>query len=311
MRITLKNKNYNLPDFLIVGAAKSGTTSLHYNLGDRDDVCFPKVKEPHFFAFYNDQPEFKSPEKLPTVVSNIDAYVKLFKRKKENAIVGDASPSSLYYHHKAIKNIKALYGEDSKNIKIVIILRNPVDRAWSQYWHFRKNSNEDKSFLEAIDKKTIQSRLEQNWNIFYDYIGFGMYSDQIKAYQEHFNAVKVFLFEDLKNDPKTLMDDFCEFIEIEPQEIISQRQYNPSGLPKKDLYGRLWKLNTGVKVLKPLKRILPYKFRKALSNRILEKALERQVMPDEIRRQLESIYKQEIEQLYDILKREEIKTWIQ
>lgn len=310
MEIEFNNKKYNLPDFLIVGAAKSGTTTLHYNLGNRDDINFPKVKEPHFFSFYNAPPDFKSPEKLPTVVSSIKEYINLFKSNNDETLYGEASPSSLYCYDQAIKNIKKIYGEKARNIKIVIMLRNPIERAWSQYWHFRKNLNEEKSFLEVIQRNEIDRRLKNNWNIFYDYIGFGMYSSQVQAYQENFDNVKVFLFEDLKSDSNKLMEDLCNFIEIKPLKIENDRKYNPSGVPKDDIYGKLWKINVGVKALKPFKKIIPYKLRKKLSNRVLEKALDSQEMTEDARTALEKIYGEEIQKLYNILKRSEIKQWI-
>lgn len=307
MKIEYKSKIYNLPDFLIVGAAKSGTTFLHYTLGKSKSIDFPLVKEPHFFSFFNSPPNFRSPEKLPTTVSEISEYARLFKGK--GILLGDASPSALYCHETAINNIFELYGEAAKKLKIILILRNPVDRAWSQYWHFRKNFNESDDFINVIKKETISSRLNDGWNIFYDYIGFGMYSEQVLAYYKNFDNVKVFLFEDLKNGPEKLINDICEYLEIDRLNVDNKRMYNPSGLPKNNTYGFLWKINTKFKTLKPLKKIIPYKWRKGISNRVLERALDKQKMPEDIRIKLIEVYSNEIDKLYEIIKRDEIKKW--
>src|SRR5690606_33576374 len=112
MRIEYRGELYDLPDFLIVGAAKSGTTFLHYTLGESKNIDFPLVKEPHFFSFFNSPPNFQSPEKLPTTVSDISKYSQLFK--KGEGLIGDASPSSLYCHETAINNIYELYGEAAR-----------------------------------------------------------------------------------------------------------------------------------------------------------------------------------------------------
>ncbi|MCF6297291.1 MAG: sulfotransferase domain-containing protein [Flavobacteriaceae bacterium] len=305
------NKEVLLPDFLIVGAAKSGTTSLFHHIGKSEQIFFSKEKEPHFFSFYNSPPSFTSPEKLPTVISDISKYSKLFEKASENQLLGEASQSYLYMYETVIKNMYELYGNKARQVKIIIILRNPIERAWSQYWHFKKNFNETVDFLTAIKKETISMRKKTNWNIFYDYVGFGNYTQQIKAYQENFDNVKIFLFDDLKIDTESVIKQLCNFLCIEEIENDFTRKYNPSGLPKKNLYGFLWKLNTTSKKLTSIKNILPYKLKKIISNGILENALEKQVLPLEDTEFLKSVYFEEINDLYENLKRKQIKEWLE
>ena len=309
MTVEYNTNTYNLPDFLIVGAAKSGTTSLYYNLSKSDEIHFSEVKEPHFFSFYGNKPNFKSPEKLSTVVHSIDSYSDFYKHVGKGQLLGDASPSYLYKHEETIKNLLEIYGDKAKDIKIIIVLRNPIERAWSQYWHFRKNFNEESEFLDAIKTQTIDQRMLDNWNVFYNYIDFGMYSTQIEAYKKVFKNVKIFLFEDLKNNPQNLMSELCSFLNIEEINIDENRKYNPSGLPKKNIYGNLWKTNSKLKSLKRIKNILPLKYRKKISNHVLERALEKQQLDGNSRTILSEIYSNEINKLYDMLKREEIKEW--
>lgn len=308
MQVRFQNKELKVPDFLIVGAAKSGTTSIYYYLSENPNVFFPKVKEPHFFSFYNNPPSYNSPEKLPTTIASLEKYQSLFKNS-EDKIIGEASQSYLYCYEDVIKNIKEIYGPAYKKIKILIVLRNPVDRAWSQYWHFRKNFNEPLSFEETISDEVLLQRKKDNWNVFYDYLGFGNYTKQVKAYQDTFNEVMVLPYDDLKNTPEIFMKKVTDFLDIIALGEISKKKFNISGAPKKNFYGFLWKVNSKNKLLKPLKIMLPYRFRKKLSNAVLEKSLERQVMPDEVRNKLSKIYEKEIESLYKLLDNETVLNW--
>ena len=296
---------------MIVGAAKSGTTSLYEYLKWNEQTFLPNVKEPHFFSFFNNKPNFISPESLPTVVSSINKYSKLFDKAKKNQLLGDASQSYLYKHNTVINAVKEIYGEKSRSIKIIIILRNPIERAWSQYWHFKKNFNEPLDFLEAINQDTIDKRLKENWNIFYDYLGFGMYTDQIKSFESNFDNVKIILFDDLKMSSENVLAQVCEFLELNLIHSVNKKKnFNPSGKPKNNLYGLLWKINVSKNIFTPFKAVLPMGLRKKIKNLLMEKALEKKFMSEKEREYLNSIYRDEIKHLYKHINREEIKQWV-
>ncbi len=311
MKINYKGELVQMPDFIIVGAAKSGTTSLYEYLKSNKQIFFPNIKESHFFSFFNNNPNFISPENLPTVVSSIKKYSGLFDKAKKEQLLGDASQSYLYKHDTVINSIQEIYGEKARSIKIIIILRNPIERAWSQYWHFKKNFNEPLDFLAAANKDTINKRLQNNWNIFYDYIGFGMYSNQIKSFEANFDNVKVILYDDLKKSSEGVLNIICDFLGISfLNNFPEKRNFNPSGKPKMNLYGFLWKVNVSKKQIRPLKMILPSGLRKSLKNKLMEKALEKKFMDDNEENYLHSIYKEEIKLLFEHTKREEIKKWL-
>ena len=309
MRVNVEGNEVNLPDFLIVGAAKSGTTSLYYHLERSKEIIFPTEKESHFFTFYNNPPNFQSPSYLPTIVTDLKEFTDDLKRAKPGQLIGDASTSYLYKHEIAIDNIRRLYGEKARDIKIVIILRNPVTRAWSQYWHNRKNFNEDLEFLEAIDEEIVKERLSKNWSFYYNYLDFGFYTKQIEAYQNAFSHVRVYLQEDLRKSPEGLIDDLSDYLGIRHFGIEANRVYNPSGVPKKNIFGKLWEINVNAKSLKKVKKILPLRMRKYFSNKIMERALVRQEMDADTRKRLVDVYASEIDSLEQLLQREEIKKW--
>lgn len=310
MKISYNNREYAMPDVLFAGAPKSGTTSLYHYLHASPELFFTQVKEPHFFSFFGNKPNFKSPERLPTVVADIEKYSAFFKQANEGQLLAEASQSYMFMNQELIANAKKLYGDEAKNIKVVLVLRNPIDRAWSQYWHFKKNYNEPLEFEEAISEEVLKQRKEDNWNVFYQYLDFGNYSDQIKALKAAFPKLKIYLYEELKNKPEEVLADICEFLGIAGVTANFDRKFNPSGKPKKDVFGRLWQLNTRLKFLKPIKKLLPYKFRKNLSNAVMERALERQKLPDEQRAVLREHYRNEITELANVLERKEVLEWL-
>ena len=190
----MKNK---LPNFLIVGAQKSGTTSLHIYLKEHPEVFMPeKLKEPKFFV----SPIFKkitSNQPLYTKVMNHSIfkwkdYLKLFEKIQKEKAIGESTTAYLYYYKVAIELIKEYLGD----IKIIISLRNPIDRAFSAYLHLRRENFENISFEEALKKENTRKGL--NWIPLYYFTSIGFYYHQVKAYLDNFDRVKIVLFDDLK-----------------------------------------------------------------------------------------------------------------
>jgi len=303
-----------LPDFLIVGAAKSGTTSLYYYLDHFDDVFMSEIKEPHFFSFYNDRPEFKSSESLNNVVSEIGEYEALYKAARPEQLLGEASTSYLYYHKKAIENIQKVYGEDYRKIKIIIGLRNPVDRAWSQINHFKKFDHEPLEPLEAIDANVIADRMKQGWNTYYDYLGFGNYYNQVKSYVDHFDRVHVFTDFELKEDRVKTVNEILNFLFENYRDYSDElkeldKTYNVSGIPKNRLSKVIWNLTHKKNPIKALAAVLvPEKIKQKFYNKISGKILKPNAMPEAFRQKIYAGYKTEIYKLENLLQRD-LSSW--
>ena len=139
-----------LPNFLIVGAAKAGTTSLFEYLGEHPQIFTPAKKEPKFFSYGC----YPSPLKGPgddlvesQIVKNFDEYKKLFDNSDAYPLRGEASPDSLYYWNGAIPKIKKILGD----VKIIIMIRNPANRAFSNYMHLIRDGRETLNFEAALD----------------------------------------------------------------------------------------------------------------------------------------------------------------
>ncbi len=319
MRIEIDNKKINLPDFLIVGAAKSGTTSLYYYLKKNPYIFMSESKEPWFFTFVDNPPEYISPDPLAGVIFKTDQYIELFKNAKDNQIIGEASPSYLYKYEESIKNIKRLYGENYKKLKIIIIIRNPARRAWSMYNHFKKNLNEPLEFKKAINSEIIRDRMKNNWNIFYDYIGVGEYYDQINAYFTEFSNVKIFLFEELQKDSLNVIKEITDFLGVDSNLDLKHgtKIYNKSG-QFNNKYKLLlpfykWYINPDNLLRRNVKKILPLKIRRIIDRKIQECFLKRYKMDRNLEKQIiNRYYMENIKKLQNLLKdkKELLQLWI-
>jgi hypothetical protein len=199
----------NLPNFLLVGAAKSGTTSLYYYLKQHPEVYLSEIKECKFFSRMTGN--YKGPgdeEDLnKQIIKTLDDYKLLFTNVNHEKAIGDISPDYLYYYGESVKNIKTILGD---NVKIIVILRNPVERAYSKYLHNVRECFETLSFEEALNEENARKRKNWGWGWYHTSTGF--YYKQVKAYLDNFNQVKVYLYEDLKNDSPKLMKNIYEFL---------------------------------------------------------------------------------------------------
>ena len=313
MKVFLKDKGeVLLPDFFIVGAAKSGTTSLHSYLNEHPEVFMPPRKETWFFSFVDNPPRFVSPNYLGGTITRIEDYVEYYSKASSNQILGDASPSYLYTHDTSIRSMKRIYENDEawRRLRFIILLRNPVERAWSQYWMFKRKSQEPLEFEDAIRPEVIEERIRSNWNFFYDYIGFGRYNNQVKAYLDSFGAenVKVILFDELKGRTLGVCRDVFRFLGVgESVQPHIEQVYNMSGKPKSELFARLL-LSRNI-----LKRMLSRIISRERRNKILRffgrHFLERVEMSAQTRRKLIEIYSDDVVRLQDLIQKD-LSAWL-
>jgi len=239
MKVSYCGKEWRLPDFLVVGAARSGTTSLSSFLATHPRVFFPAEKEPMFFSVYG-RPSLpvdpRTRRQAEFVVLDLESYVHLFAGARADQLLGEGSTWYLYSHQATIRNIRKIYGLAVSTLPILILLRNPVERAWSHYWLKRRNGEESLSFEEAIEPAVVEERQEKNLLPGFDYLGFGRYYSQVKAYLESFVNVKVLLLEDLAQEPSKLMWEVFRFLGLEPIAVPNKvKRYNVAGQPRNKL----------------------------------------------------------------------------
>ncbi len=294
-----------LPNFLIVGASKSGTSSLYHYLKQHPDIYLSdKQKEGRYFSqmawcFYG--PGDKNVEL--TVTKDLESYTALFDGYNNQKAVGDISPEYLYFHEKAIPLIKNTLGE---NVKIIIILRNPVDRAFSGYTHFKRDRREDLTFEEALEKE--DERMAQNWIWAWQYKNSGLYFRQVKSYLDNLKNVKVIIYEDLKNNEQNILSEICDFIGVSPDfNFDTSYKYNVSGDPKNAV---LYKLETSRGVVNFIKKIIPRSLvSKIKKNFTGEKQMKKTEINPQTKLRLIEFFRDDILKLQDLLQRD-LSHWL-
>ena len=214
-----------MPNFLIVGAAKSGTTSLYSYLNQHPDIFMPKWKELSFFIGDPAGPIHK--------VKKPEFYHKVFSKVTHQAAVGEASTIYLY-DESTPKRIKEILG----TIKIIIVLRNPVDMAYSLYNHqVRKEGETLKNFEAALEAEANRIRDPvfrkkcYGWHANYYYYHRGLYYEQVKRYLDTFGNenVIIFLFEELVDDSVRVAQKVFRFLNVEDTFEPEIKVYNPAG----------------------------------------------------------------------------------
>jgi len=298
MNIIYKNTKVNLPDFLVVGAAKSATTSLYFHLKKNPKIFLPEVKETSFFAFKNLSKNFISPPVLPTIKDE-NEYFKLYNDTSEKQLLGEISPAYLYNYIETVKNIKEYYGDSFNKIKIVMILRNPVDRLYSQYMMFKRDNLEPLNLYDATSNSVIASRMNEDWNVFYDYIGFSKYYEQVKYYLDNFPNVKILLFEDVSKDTAHEVKMISEFIGVEHYAVNTKTKFNKSGVPKSKTLHNLMLRPTLIS--KTLKFIFPKKIRLKIRHLILSRNLKSPVMSNSEYNRLLTYFEKDLKKLSNLI----------
>lgn len=296
-----------LPDFLIAGAAKGATTSLHHYLDQHPDICMPSRKESWFFSYLDGPPCYVSPDSLDGVVYRLEDYVALFEGARPQQRLGDASPSYLYTHHETIRNIRAIYGPRYfDELRIVISLRDPASRAWSQYRTFARTVREPLAFEDAIAPSTIEKRLADGWSIFYDYIGFGRYYEQVKAFYDAFgkDRVLVLLFEDIEADPIAVCRSIAAFIGVDTQFVpeVAVRHNSVSGDPMIKWVARALKSRNPAK--RAVAAWIPKQAREKVLAALAARFLKQPVLQDSTRCGLARTFADDISRLETLLDRD-------
>src|SRR5215218_8059408 len=210
-----------MPNFLIIGAMKSGTTALYYYLEQHPEIYMSPVKEPNFFSS-------QEQENAADAVTNIGTYQHLFRGGSGKKALGEASHSYLY-EPRAAAEIKRYVPE----AKLIAILRNPIDRAYSHFLHMVRTGMEPlDDFAQALREEEVRIHKERT---FQDYIGRGLYYQQLKRYFGTFpqEQVRVYLYEDLSGAPISTVQDAFRFLKVDDSFVpeVSLRR-NVSGHPR-------------------------------------------------------------------------------
>jgi Sulfotransferase family len=300
-----------LPNFLIAGAARSGTTSLANYVGEHPDAFIPARKETMFFIaeFYartGSEDVFYSRVRTRYLVETIEQYRALFAPARGRAAVGEASVSYLYLHQMAVPRIRAILGDP----RIIIILRDPVERALSAYTYVLREVAGTPSFEEFLALEA--ARRQGAWDTLYHPVQVGMYSRQVQAFLEAFSRVKILLYEDLCADPRGVMAEVYRFLAIDDAFVPAVRTaYNASGVPvSRGIYDLLYRSFVARRLLRPaFDAVMSEAAIVALKERVRRMLLRRPPLRPETEARLRALFTDDVTRLQDLIGRD-LSAWL-
>ncbi|GAB4527109.1 MAG: sulfotransferase [Pleurocapsa sp.] len=292
-----------LPNFLIIGAAKAGTTALHEYLQQHPQIYLTPTKETNFFAFAGQEINFRGPgdEALKDFsITDLSSYEAQFEGVTTEIAIGEACPSYLYYPQAATK-----INQYIPDARLIVILRDPVERAYANFLHIVRDDREPcRDFASALQDEG--RRIAENWEWFWHYIQVGYYGKQLQRYYEIFapSQIKVYLYEDLKEKPIALLQDIFSFLQVDNTFVPDMAlRPNKSGMPKnKLLHQILTKPNPIKTLLKPL-------FSAKIRQKIQHQNLNTPQIFSEVRQQLIDLYRTDILQCQDLIQRD-LSAWL-
>jgi hypothetical protein len=269
------------------------------------------IKEPLFFAVEGEIEPFRGP-KDNQGIRDLRSYCSLFSGVRDEKAIGEASPLYLY-SQKAPYRIKHYI----PNVKLIAILRNPIDRAYSHFLHHKLLGYENlDDFREAIEAEGERERM--CWSPYWFYRKMGLYSEQIGRYLSLFRSdqIRVFLFEDLQRNPKELIKSIAQFLDIDGRLVIkASTRHNVSGYPiNARLNTFLTQPNFISKILRPfLSEKARLKLRLKVWDVILrgvrQSNLRKPPLRPEVREWLIEYYREDILRTQDILRRD-LSYWL-
>lgn len=223
------------PNFLIVGAPKSGTTSLYHYLNQHPDVFLSPVrKEGRFFSGVGRGdvywPDFYHFDTAPEPAD----YQRLFTAYDGETRIGDVSPDYLSYAHLTAPRVEQICG---RGTRIIAILRQPVVRSYS---HYLQNVRRDAEFLSFAKSLEVESwREKQGWGFQWLYTKTSQYRPKLEAWMQACDEVLVLLQDDLHADSAGVARQIFDFLELDPIETETRKRYNTGGIPadKMDILG--------------------------------------------------------------------------
>ncbi len=282
------------PNFFIVGAMKAGTTFLFDILGQVEGIYMPDIKEPHYFASA-DIPESAS----RIVIRERSNYLSLFSKAIDAKAIGEASTNYLY-------SITAPYliHKTIPHAKIIILLRDPIERAYSQYLMNVMNKDlgiHRLSFYEAIT--TDYNRTEKGIGISVLYVEKGLYYEQVKRYIDVFGRdnVIIMFFEEFLKDWQDHLKKTLSFLKVESEiPTITKANQNAFYLPPSS-FG---KAVVSSKKLNSIMKFVPESpIKTQLKNLVLGKSIPKPPVSSEAREFLRNVFQEDVNNLRKLLQR--------
>ena len=277
------------PNFFMVGAPKTGTSSFFKYLSGHPEIFLPAVKELHYFSY----PEVSDTYYDIPFVTSESEYLDLFDNRRNEKAAGDLSPSYLF-RTEAAERIRRFQPE----ARIIISLRNPVERAISHYLMDVRLGYQKRPLAEFMQ------RTEENRLFYEQYIEVGMYSRQIQAYLEKFGPenVLILLYDDLVRDRHAYLREIFRHLGVDQHVAIDMRVHNAFSMPRSGFIRRL--IQTGA--AKRISSRLPDSLKRGIKS-VTHSRERPDLSPDEP--QLAEIFREDIHAVARIIGRD-LSHWL-
>lgn len=289
------------PNFLVVGAAKSGTTALYRWLQQHPDVYMPANKQPHYFAGI--APTFRGPGDAllnHDIVTDADDYGRLFAPGTACRARGEASPFYLYY---AAQTAAAVH-DRLPHCRLVVLLRDPVERAYAGYLHLVRDGRESGTFAQALERE--EERQRSGWEPLWAHRALGRYGRQLEAILQILPRaqVGVWLYDHMRSRPEVLYAEVCRFLGVDDRFVPSFTHHNTGGAPR---HAALHALLVKLRAPHIAKRVLP----EPMAQWVVSRYLQHRPPPGDVAQELRRYYREDAEALQRLLPEKDFSAWRQ
>ena len=296
-----------LPNFLVIGAGRAGTTSLDRYLKQHPEVFVPDVKAPsHFFCHGLERIEDPY---LRVVTRNYFVpdpkdYEALFDGVRGETAIGEVSPVYLAALHVAPRIASRLPG-----VRLIALLRHPVDRVHARFVARRRDGLERRTDFADLVREERQQPLIRDV-AFGTYLPAGFCSHFLQSYYDCFqrDRIRIHLFEDFQRDAAAVMADLFEFLEVDPGFVpdTSKRHNQSGGIIGNKLVRRVWTRSALLRA--GVRRYVPASARDALFSTVTSNLVALPLDPG-LRAELTELYREDIEKLQELIDRD-LTNWL-
>lgn len=292
-----------LPNLFIIGATKSGSTALYSYINQHPQVYMSSVKEPQFFS--NDD----------LYRRGMEYYLSTFFSDSEHFEVrGEATPHYLYYE-KAAARLKDQLPESHQ--RFIVVLRNPIERAYSLYWNMVSEGHEALGFEDAIraeKDRALDPGVTRLGSIRFQYVDTGKYAMQLRTYFKYFDRKQIHIafHEDLRENPQSVLDPIWGFLGLErPAFEVSHGNRNAAWRPRSQHLHRFLRQPNWLK--RKLGGVVPERYKRTIADRLIQlnkREFEYPPMGSAIRRELRDMFRDDVLELQAITGRH-LQSWLE
>ncbi len=277
------------PNFFIAGGSKCGTTNLSYHLMEHEKVFMPDLNEPYYFCRLDIPRDFER----ESMITEKNRYLELFKNAKDGDRIGEAT--SAYLHCPSAPSDIKNHFPDSK---IIILVRDPVERAHSAYFSYQFMHSDKRSFSEMIDEH--ENKMNNNEFFLYSILDPGFYSKHITRYQDVFDKehLKIIIFEDYIKNTERVIESVLDFLELDKKIELRDQKKGAYRVPKNKITGRVLE---NKKFRSFASKVIPTVYRQKFGDKFLLEQTSKPNMMTEDRYRLKEIYKNEVVNLEKLL----------